>query len=251
MKPLGSLVGAISLITVTLFSCRTETPVKPIDDTVHYTPSDSAIQYFLSDATDFAVEHLFTTMSPDTSQVIVPDSVLNKYLLPLACLYDKRHEIPLLDTLLVQMQIHKEIISCLGTVIKADTNYEWVQNVRKGISPTGDVTVDSLVQLYNLEFTPIYGWGFQGFARIGTRQSPMNSYALGHAFRSAPGVISTQPDYMTHYSSRLIIVLSASEATIYLYKGYGDCPAGCFGYDRWTFSVSDKFEVNYLGYLHM
>ena len=232
------------------YSCKETVAINSPDDTSHYIPSDSAKMYFLADATDFAVDYLFATRSPDTSKVFISVSILNKYLLPLACLYDRHHEIPILDTLLVQSQIHKEIISSSSLLIKVDTALAWAKNVKKGISPTGNLTVDSLMQLYNLRFRPDPLWGLQGLAWLTTIQSPLNTYALGQDFLSAAGVVSAEPNNMISIYSKLYLIIRASETTIYLYKGYGDCPLGCFGYDRWTFTVSKNFEVTYQGYLH-
>lgn len=249
MKKISNLICILAILSFTLFSCKSDSPIKPIDGGNTYTPSDSARNHFLADATDFALDYLFDTLSPDTTKIIVPDSILNKYLFPLACLYDKRFEIPILDTLIIQMRIHKYRISSSSLFIRADTTFEWVQNVKAGITPTGNIIIDSLTQLYKLSYKTIL-WGSQGLAWFTTTQPPMNNNALSRAFLSTPGVVKSSPNSLISFTSKLEIIPTSSETTIYLYKGYGDCIAGCFGYDRWTFTVNNKFEIEYNGYLH-
>jgi hypothetical protein len=197
---------------------------------------------------DFTVEYLYEVKSPDTSLVLPPDSILNKYLLPLARLYDERDVIPLLDTLIFQKEIHKLYISSLSLSIEANSSNAWVQNVMNGITPTGNVSVDSLVRLYNLRFQYFRSPGHPQDLWFETFQEPLNTYALGKAFRSVEGVLATTPNQWIYFFTRLAVTPTPAGTVIRFYYGYGDCFAGCFGYDYWTFSVDKNFDVVYQGH---
>ena len=211
-----------------------------------YRPTNDARNHFLLDATDFAVDELFASMSPDTSKIFIADSMLIKYLYPLACLYDSRDSIPLLDTLIMQKDIHKEYISNFSLSFLVDTTYEWVQNVKHGVSPTGNNTVDSLVELCSLSFVLPHYWDIHPW--ISTRQPPINIHALVSVFRTVPGVLYAEPGGILHSFTKLEVMPSSGFTTVIFYYGYGDCWAGCFGYESWTFRVSRDYKVTYLGY---
>jgi hypothetical protein len=238
---------AIPLIV--LLACRSDTTAPPPNGSATYLPSDSARSYFLPEATDYAIGHLLLHSSSDTSSLFVPDSIVNIYLRPLAALYDNRGSIPILDTLLGQRMIHAELVWCKSVSLKLDTSFHWVQNIIRGVTPTGDPRVDSLVQLCKLRFSaPVVLLPSYGLTAV--YHEPLNTDVLSKDFRAIPGVITAGAQCLIDYQSKLSMTLSPSGASINLYYGYGDCPLGCFAYDRWTFTVSEDYEVKYMGYTH-
>ena len=240
------LYTALAVMVIILsFSCNTPTsgPLEPA-----YMPSDSAKAFYLNDATDFAVDYIFASGSRDTASVIVPDSVLDRYLYPLSRLYDKRREIPLLDMLISVKYLHKSLNRSRSLIVQAETSFAWVQNVHKGIFPTGDRIVDSLSYLYGVRFRLPAIWGYAAYQSLDTDQPPLNNRALGRAFLRAPGVSVTEPNTYYSFYSALAVTPGVSGTIIRFYEGYGDCPAGCFGYHAWSFSVSPGYEITYLGY---
>lgn len=249
MKSILKSISVICALILLSISCRPDiTEIRTVG-IPPYTPSDSARANFLADATDFAVGHLYIMQSPDTASLFVPDSVLNLFLYPLACLYDKRHEIPLLDTLIVQRQVHSEVVWCQSLLLTLDTSFSWVKKIREGKSPTGNSTVDSISQLCNLRFSWIFVT-LDGRAFVASYEDPVNNYVLEKIFLSIPGVLAAHAQAMIDNYSKLNIVRSSCGTIVYLYYGYGDCPLGCFGYDRWTFSVSNTYEVKFEGFVH-
>jgi hypothetical protein len=212
----------------------------------YYAPSNDARDHFLLDATDFAVDKLFATSSPDTDNIFVPDTLLNEYLNPLTCLYNSRDSIPLLENLINQKRIHKQLIQSYSLAFKVDTTYEWVQNIKNKISPTGNHTIDSLIELCSLEFAlPHYWWAYTW---ITTRQPPLNIPALGNVFLAVPGVLDAEPNALYSFYTKLDVIPSADFTTVIFYYGYGDCESGCLGYEQWTFTVSSDYKVTYKGY---
>lgn len=240
------------LLSASLFiSCTKKSnpaePIVPDDTTATYTPSDSARTHFLLDATDFAVDYLFETQHTDTSKVIVPINIVNQYLFPLARLYDARNEISLLDTLIIQKRVLKYEVSSYGVILRVDTICDWVQNLMHGVTPTGNFIIDSLSNLYDLQFESFAPWG--NLIYFKTIQTPMNNYALSNALRAVPEILFAVPNYCIRTQTKLEIVPSATSTIVHFYYGYGDCPSGCSGYERWSFSVSTDYKVTYLGYL--
>jgi len=241
----------ILLLLLLITSCMENNVIGPLvtQTSFRYIPSNEAREHYLLKATEFAVEYLIATKSPDTNSIIVPEIILNKFLYPLAFLYDSCKSIPLLDTLIIQKHIRKQINHCYGSAIKVDTSYLWAKNIKNDILPTGNIIVDSLVKLYSLEFDRDIWWGFQGYAWIFIRHKPLNVWALGNAFRKVPGVFNTEPNTAISFFSDLDVIPSSTQTTVRFYAGYGDCFAGCFGYERWTFTVSRDYKIKYEGYL--
>ena len=182
-------------------------------------------------------------------KVGVPDGALRKYLLPLAQLYDARPAQPLLDTLITQKCIHKQLISCMGLMVKADTTFAWVQNLVKNIVPTGEPGVDSLLSNYDLEFKSTLLWGWRGYTWLEFSHRPLNTKALARRFLGAPGVANASPNSIYFFVTKLEVLPSPERSTVRFYYGYGDCMSGCFGYERWTYSVTKDNEVIYEGYV--
>jgi len=250
MQRFSSVSLSVVLVCLLMSSCNSDPSTGDDGSPSTYEPSDSARAHFLLDATDFAVEYLIATRSPDQARISVPENVLNSYLLPLARLYDERARIPLLDTLIIQQRIHKQQNNSYSLLIHAETRPTWVYCVKNKIFPTRDPIVDSLVVRYNLQFEDPILWDFMGTTWFATIQPPLNTFALGRAFREAPGVLETTPNFLSSYGTKLEVLPSGSKTLVRFYRGYGDCSAGCPGYDRWTFSVSKEYDVTYEGYLH-
>jgi hypothetical protein len=240
MKRLGKIILFATLIFL-LTSCNSDSTVygPPLNG---YMPSDSARAHFLPEATDFAMLYLSSIRSPDTMLVSVPDSILSLFLYPLASLYDGQGDLPILDTLITQLGIRKNLIWSVGTNMSADTSEAWVRNVVSGISPTGNPTVDSLVALYDLR---LEGDGFvvSGRTFLSVSHPPLNSQALARVFETVPGVYTARAGLVLYYGSSIDFEL------------YSDASIIQFGlersasYDRWSFSVNQDYQVAYLGTL--
>lgn len=231
----------ILILSALVSSCDTDSTVygPPLNQ---YSPSDSAHAYFLPEATDFAVSYLTGIHSPDTNLIVIPDSIINRFLYPLAALYDSRAEYPALDTVINHLGIHKNLIWSVRTEVVADTAESWVMNAVNHIAPTGNATVDSLVALYNLEIDgevlPILGR-----AALTISHTPLNSRALARTFLPIEGVYGARPSLVMYFEADLEFELY-SDASMVQFILYG-IPTS----ETWTFSVDGDYLIEYLGSL--
>ncbi|MBL7994969.1 hypothetical protein JNM05_06310 [bacterium] len=248
-------IGCLAFLLI-FMSCESESNSRtnndhltPPDDTLStYSPSNEGKLHFLLDATDFAVDHLFAKADPDTAMIRIPDTILNKYLYPLAALYDSRDSIPLLDTLIIMKNIHNKVSSNYGLALNVDTLQEWVHNLKIGTFPTGNTTVDSLTTTFSLNFSPPSLWDFHGYPWFFVSHPPLNVRALANAFAKVPGVVYAGPNHYYNFSTKLEMHLSTEADSINMYYGYGNCIGGCSGYERWIFIVYKNRRVVYAGY---
>lgn len=214
-----------------------------------YSVSDSGKAHFLDDATNFTIDYLFANALPCTSLIRIPDSLVNRFLFPLAYLYDSRDSFPLLDTLIIQKGIHKKTKVTSGLILTADTANQWMQNVHHGIVPTGNATFDSLLLLYSLEINSTLLWGFNNYAYVIINTTePLNTKALAKIFNGVPGVGDTQPDTGYNVLTKLEIETHSGYSRVIFYYGYGDCMSGCFGYNKWTFDITTNGVVSFQGH---
>ena len=176
----------------------------------------------------------------------MPDSLVQCYLYPLARLYDERPENSLLDSLIGIFNLHRYRLQTFSTSVGAETSQVWVKNIKNGTIPTGDPVVDSLIASYGLTVGSILDFGAQ--IGIEFRHRPLNTRALSRSFLGILGVVWASPSGGFYSGSDLFVEPFSEGTLVQFLNGHGDCPSGCFWYERWTFTVSKDFEVQYLGW---
>src|SRR3972149_4691305 len=235
------VIISLILFTSILVSCNTDTTVygPPVNQ---YIPTHSARAHYLPEATDFAVSYLTTIRSPDTALVIIPDSILNLFLYPLARLYDGQTGLPILEPVITQLGIHKYLIWSVRTSVTVDTSEFWVKNVINDISPTGNATIDSLVDLFKLQ---LGGGDFvsNGMTFLTISHPPLNSRALARAFLPVAGVHDARATFVSYAFSDIQFELYSEASIIRL--GI----ERVFTVDSWSFSLDRNYHIDYLGLL--
>lgn len=208
--------------------------------------SSEAETYFKYEAAQLAVDQLFLEGSADTGSIDIPADYYNAYLKALGLVYDAT-SLPERDTV-INMQLVCEMNTCHSIVVCSGST--WIDNWFHNIIPTGNTGVDNAITQYGLTITagpfgsplPMY---------IIEANQPVNGIALAHLFSGFPNVQFAEPNTYYGFYSKLTGSFNGDVAHLVFYEGWGDCPAGCFGYHRWEFDVNvSTCAVSFTGYYH-
>ncbi len=127
--------------------------------------------------------------------------------------------------------------------VTANPDLLWMQQLKKGMFPTGDAAVDGLMNTYHLK---VSGFLFEDVVVLRT-DSNYNIRALAKLFEQIPGVSYTEPNgYAGDGNDIKDSIFSDHIQLIYSY-GWGDCPAGCIYRRYWKFNVYFDCSVEFAG----
>lgn len=240
---LALIIGGITFLA----SCDPENPGRSVPNT-SCSISIGAQNYFRYEAAQLAIDQLQSENSADTSLVIIPNDYYHAYLTALSLIYDAT-SIPQRDsvidsTMLCQVnQTHSIMINTSGVP-------GWVDNWVNGIIPTGNTNVDNAIANYNLTIAELPFGGPMAWYLI-QPSGPVNGLALSTEFESFPGVIQAEPNTYYAFYGNLEGSFSGDIGHFTFYEGWGDCPAGCFGYHQWKFDVDvANCTVTFVGYIN-
>jgi hypothetical protein len=236
-----------AIIIATLISCD-----PPSNDHSRSVPSSTctisttAEDYFKYDAAELAVEQLFAENSADTNLVLIPNDYYNAYIKALGMIYDAT-SIPQRDSV-IDMHLFCQWNRTHSILFSTSGIPTWVDNWMNNIIPTGNAAVDSAITNYNLSITEgAFGGPMPWY--IVESNHPINGVALAYIFETFPGVTQAEPNTYYSFYSNLAGSFSGNTTHIVFYQGWGDCPAGCFGYHQWKFDVDvDLCTVTFTGY---
>jgi hypothetical protein len=206
--------------------------------------STPAEEYFKYEAAQLAVNQIFSEGTADTGSVSIPTDYYNAYLKALGLVYDATN-VAQRDSV-INKQLVSEFNYCHSIVV--GTGSTWADHWFNGIVPTGNTAVDNAISQYGLTITagpfanplPMY---------IIESNQPTNGKALARLFQGFPDVNFAEPNTYYGFYSKLTGSFNGDVAHLVFYEGWGDCPAGCFGYHRWEFDVNlTTCSVSFTGY---
>jgi hypothetical protein len=210
--------------------------------------NDSTTLRFYSDAQRLVLRRAMYDSTAAFDSIHISESNSLRLFKAFLAVYNSNY--PEVDTIFNQLGIHTFGNPNLNHIsISADSNLTWMRNIRNGIYPTGNTTLDSLNQVYdfkNVHFSTHLNTFAYHTASFESSQN-LNVYALAKHYKSklnvtyvSPGGVIGDGDdvYDSIYSDRVVLLFS---------KGWGDCPAGCTERRFWKFSISDSCTIQYLG----
>jgi len=136
-----------------------------------------------------------------------------------------------IDTL---KQIHVFMDYQMNSLI-LKTSAGWSENWYKGSLLTGEQTIDSLNNYYNL--TKVDTLVFHDHIFVLYYAQPLNIKALADIFRKIPDIIFTEPNIIIGDGNNIQLVKD-SVLNFVFSTGSGDCPAGCIHRYFWYVSVN-------------
>ncbi|MBE2247415.1 MAG: hypothetical protein IAE67_09165 [Candidatus Competibacteraceae bacterium] len=223
----------ISLLATLNYSCTNDPPAPCI-------VSNDAIDHFKHEAAMLFLNDLYNQQGADTSLVEINSISYQQYLQALAILYDLPN-IPYYDTII---QIHCQTNFTHSAVLRYHPSEAWVQNWLAGNLPTGNTTADSLILLYHLnaQHSAI------NESMLVSSNRPLNMRRLIQVLVELPGIEEGFPNTYYSFFTKLTGNISNNEVLFHFYYGYGDCFAGCMGYDEWRYLVNlETCSAQFLG----
>ena len=125
-----------------------------------------------------------------------------------------------------------------------DTTLVWFENLANNTIPTGDNTLDSLLNLYPAEIYEVRkDWGYitiefyQGY----------NINLLSKEFEKIPNLRYSETLSGDGDGNHITASISNDTTILSYSRGFGDCPAGCIWRQYWDFKVYANCIVEYCG----
>lgn len=203
------------------------------------TPSADAANLYTLDINVIA-KQLMGNQSPE---VVIPETYQQEALRLLTAVYNAT-DLTARDSVVNQFSIH----DCTATAqyeffMGADASKPWVQNLKNNISPTGNSTIDDLINEYNISFS--YTSFLMAFT--GTANSNICMNNLLQTLNGIDGISYTECNPVMGDGNRITVQPNYGYTDITYSYGFGDCQAGCIGRWNWTFRVYPDCTVEHLG----
>lgn len=198
---------------------------------------------------DDAANMTFSTVFMDSlvymDSVQLPNEYYTHFMDALMAVYNA--DLPARDTVVDMLNIHEYPVYNLHSIIvTASPELLWMKNLKFGNIPTGNNSIDSLIDLYGLSISEYYNWPSYD-AVVFHSTSAYNTIQLCKEFGNIPSVYFAEPNGYIGSGSHIRAKLYDNYTElIYLY-GWGDCLAGCTASRWWTFKIFPDCKVEYIG----
>lgn len=209
--------------------------------------SDSIISKYKNDAYRITLRKLLRNNSTYKDSLQIPGGVTDTTLNALIAIYNAT-TLPARDTVVKIYPVHTWPDLDLNHIyISADSNLVWVQNIRKGVSPTGSYTVDSLLNKYKLKlqhYFPNKFFPYHSFTLVS--DSVYNMLAMSKLFLGISGVYYSNPHTIGGDGNNITDSVYSDHIEIIYSVGWGDCLAGCIDRRYWKFNVYWDCSVEFV-----
>ena len=207
---------------------------------------DSVLAQYRDDADRMAIARTFQNGSTWMDSVDINPELAQTAMSALVAVYNSTS--PERDTVVDLLNIHiYPMIPLRSLSVIADSSLDWVQQLEAGNVPTGEPTLDGLMQLYNVVDHNLWDFPFSANKLItfntGTN---WNLLPLADQFEQVPGVINASPNGSVGDGSRITDSVYTDHIEITYAYGWGDCPSGCTAFYNWVFSVLPDCSVEFL-----
>lgn len=210
---------------------------------------DSIVALYKDDADRLAIKKVFRVGSIYTDSIKIPklwsDTVMNA----LIAVYNAT-TLPARDTVISIYDIHTFPNPVLNNIsVFADSNLTWMNQLQNNIIPTGNLSVDSLINDFGLNLSSYLDWwnSFPYHTAVFQSDSNYNIPAMVNRFLTIPGVFYAESsNYYGDGNDISDSIYSTFVELIYSY-GWEDCPSGCINRRFWKFRVYYDCSVEYVG----
>lgn len=210
---------------------------------------DSILKKYEDDADRLALRKIYRQSLTYTDSIYIPkvhsDTVLNA----LIAVYNAT-TLPARDTVVTMFDIHSFSVPVMNSIyVCADSNLSWMQQLKAGNIPTGNLTVDSIISLYDLNILSyssnfnLYSWHTVSFIT----DSNYNLPPLADLFDTITGVVYSEPNGVCCDGNNISDSVYTSHVELIYSVGWGDCMAGCVARRFWKFNVYPDCSVEFIG----
>ncbi|MGZ3902315.1 MAG: T9SS type A sorting domain-containing protein [Bacteroidia bacterium] len=209
---------------------------------------DSIIKKYKADADRLTIKRINTVHSSYMDSVKIPKMWSDTILKALIAVYNAT-SLPARNTI-VGLDIHTFPDPTLTNIkVSADSNLFWMHQLYNNNIPTGFSSLDSLINLYNLNVDRYNDWShIMSYHTVTFRSdSNYNISRLVPKFDSLNGVMYTELPSLTGDGNDIKdSILPTYVKLIYIY-GWQDCESGCISKHFWEFKVYYDCSVEFTG----
>lgn len=199
---------------------------------------------YREDATRLALRDL---LANGYTEIPIPSDAVQPYYDALVLVYNAT-VLPVRDTVVDVYSIHT--FPSPGTrslLLELFGSEAWVQRLARRELPTGEPTVDALMERYVLSIGSVYTMSTGNVLLTLGSAEPLNVKALAPLFSGVSGVRFAEPNGFVGDGNDIRGSSEESRVLLDYSVGYGDCPAGCIGRRFYHFLVHADGTVEYLG----
>ncbi len=208
---------------------------------------DSIIAKYKTDAYRMTLRRLLRNGSTFIDTISIPKNITDTTLNALIAIYNATN-LAARDTIVKTNPVHSFPTPDLNSInISADSNLIWMQNIRKGISTTGNSTIDSLLNKYKLKlqyYSAYKFWPYHSLTLVSDSQ--YNILAMTKIFKGISGVYYSNPYSIAGDGNNITDSIYSDHIEIIYSIGWGDCPAGCTERRFWKFKVYWNCSVEFV-----
>lgn len=211
------------------------------------TAPDSIVKKYKDDADKLAVVRVYNTNSTYKDSVQINKPIRNNYLNALIAVYNAT-VLPARDTVVNILKIHKIFNPVLNSlIVEADSNLIWMKNIRNNIFPSGNSSIDYLMNTYYLQKLSYSAWSLPNHMLVLKTDTNCNMDALANKFQAIPSVYLAETNSLFGDGNDITDSIGLNYTSIIYSYGWGDCLAGCIYRRYWHFKVYNDCSVGYMG----
>lgn len=209
---------------------------------------DSVVWKYRDDADKMAVRRVFHVSSSYKDTIAINKLIRDKYLNALLAVYNAT-TIPARDSVVNMFDIHIYGNNVNGVSLRADSNLQWMKNLRTNTLPCGNTSIDYFINKYYLKkisytHNLIYPSADVNF-KVDTN---CNTGALADTLRHISGILLAGGGQGYYGDGSKIEDSVTTNYTWLVYSyGWGDCQSGCIYRKFWQFKVYNDCSVEYGG----
>ncbi|PLX09335.1 MAG: hypothetical protein C0596_01955 [Marinilabiliales bacterium] len=159
-------------------------------------------------------------------------------------------ELPARDSVVDMLEIYAAFnYDVRGFSFKCDKSLEWANNIIEGMDISGNEEVDSLMELYQLEYyyhlNSIDHYYIYLISHVN-----YNMPQLSKEFEQIPDIISvfaTEGQYANQMDRNITAEIHQEYIDLEYSYGWGDCMSGCLNWRFWNFRTYYDCSVEYIG----
>jgi len=210
---------------------------------------DSIIEDYNIDAGILTLRKFYENDLPYKDSIEIPSTHVDTFQNALLAVWNAT-ELPARDTVVDILEISTVFDYDIRAFrFKCDNTHQWANNLINGLNETGNETLDSLIDIYQLEYLTHLS-GVDYYYIYLSSNTNYNMPVLSKKFEIVPEVISvyaTSGQYPYHIQNNITSEIYTDYIDLEYSYGWGDCLNGCFFWRYWDFRVYYDCSVEYLG----
>jgi hypothetical protein len=210
---------------------------------------DSIVEKYQDDAAVLTLRKFYENDLPWVDSIEIPQEHIDTALNALIAVWNA-YELPARDTVVDMLEIDAALDYAVNhIIIKCDTSVHWMNQIIDGNALSGNYTVDSLLNLYNLEYLSNSVVGSNNYVYF-TSEICYNMPQLSTQFEGISGVISVfaqAGNTSAQIHENIEMAIHSDYVLLHYLFGWEDCPSGCLNWRFWQFRVYYDCSVEYVG----